>query len=393
MQNILKNFSLPLLGRHMQSRYRRIVAGTYLVLMLSSMGDGPLAAEPNLPPVTNGLPQVLRVSGDLQLGGRVVVYLSGLRDWELAGHSAQKLLLFLQGRPCGGDFPEAVDVEGGSIEYHLAITPENREVWTDLLRRPSLSRRIKVSVGPEGTAPFPTLIVGANSAWLTIIPPRAGLLSTLVVGITLGTLLMLAKNTDLIRDSGFSKTPARMKPFSLARTQMAFWFYLIFAGYVVLWLITGDLNTVTDTLLGLMGISAGTAVGGALIDHQKRASVLERLAAATRTDLSSTAGTGGSAGAQAPPISATLPVEPQLVIQLEEQLDTGFSRGFLRDILSGRGGISLNRFQIFAWTLALGMIFISSIYTTLRMPDFSPTLLGLMGISAGTYLGFKTPDK
>jgi hypothetical protein len=27
------------------------------------------------------------------------------------------------------------------------------------------------------------------------------------------------------------------------------------------------------------------------------------------------------------------------------------------------------------------------------MPEFSTTLLGLMGISSGTYLGFKLPEK
>jgi hypothetical protein len=26
------------------------------------------------------------------------------------------------------------------------------------------------------------------------------------------------------------------------------------------------------------------------------------------------------------------------------------------------------------------------------MPQFNPTLLGLMGISSGTYLGFKVPE-
>jgi hypothetical protein len=44
------------------------------------------------------------------------------------------------------------------------------------------------------------------------------------------------------------------------------------------------------------------------------------------------------------------------------------------------------------WTWVLGIIFISSVYHGLQMPQFNPTLLGLMGISSGTYLGFKVPE-
>jgi hypothetical protein len=37
-------------------------------------------------------------------------------------------------------------------------------------------------------------------------------------------------------------------------------------------------------------------------------------------------------------------------------------------------------------------VFVVAVYNTLAMPDFSATLLGLTGISAGTYVGFKIPD-
>jgi hypothetical protein len=44
------------------------------------------------------------------------------------------------------------------------------------------------------------------------------------------------------------------------------------------------------------------------------------------------------------------------------------------------------------WTVVLGFVFAVAVYQSLAMPDFSATLLGLMGISAGTYVGFKIPD-
>ena len=55
--------------------------------------------------------------------------------------------------------------------------------------------------------------------------------------------------------------------------------------------------------------------------------------------------------------------------------------------------MSIQRFQMFVWTLILGIIFVVSVYKDLSMPEFSGTLLGLMGISSGTYLGFKFPEK
>ena len=74
-------------------------------------------------------------------------------------------------------------------------------------------------------------------------------------------------------------------------------------------------------------------------------------------------------------------------------VSSGESKGFITDVLrDSSGSISLHRFQMFVWTLVLGVIFISSVYKSLSMPQFSATLLGLMGISSGTYLGFQVPE-
>ncbi len=53
--------------------------------------------------------------------------------------------------------------------------------------------------------------------------------------------------------------------------------------------------------------------------------------------------------------------------------------------------MSFHRFQIIVWTLVLGVVFCSEVLTKLAMPSFDSTLLILMGISSGTYLGFKFP--
>jgi hypothetical protein len=181
---------------------------------------------------------------------------------------------------------------------------------------------------------------------------------------------------------------------------MAFWFLLICISYIVIWLITGALDTITSSLLVLMGISAGTALGEAMIDVDKVDSKADEIVTLTAQKQ---AIDQGLSDLQSQPSAA----DPQRLedartrqFQIAQQLGKltaaaapARSRGFVRDILSGGGDYSLHRFQIAVWTIVLGIMFLSSVYNSLTMPDFSPTLLGLMGISSGTYIGFKFPEK
>jgi hypothetical protein len=72
---------------------------------------------------------------------------------------------------------------------------------------------------------------------------------------------------------------------------------------------------------------------------------------------------------------------------------TATSRGLLKDLFCDGDGVSFNRFQIIVWSIVLGIVFINAVHRDLAMPDFDPTLLGLMGLSSGTYVGFKFPEK
>ena len=66
---------------------------------------------------------------------------------------------------------------------------------------------------------------------------------------------------------------------------------------------------------------------------------------------------------------------------------------FLMDLLTDDNGqIAVHRYQIAGWTIVLGIIFVASVIRDLSMPEFNGTLLALMGISSGTYLGFKFPS-
>jgi hypothetical protein len=184
---------------------------------------------------------------------------------------------------------------------------------------------------------------------------------------------------------------------------------------MAIWLVTAALDTITSSLLALMGISAGTALGEALIDTGKdttKANQLQDLTAEKQALDQGIAQTQADLDAIDPssPSATDVANRESLVRQLTEtrtrmnQIDQQLrafnsqqsapaSSGFLRDILSDSSGYSFHRFQIFAWTIVLGIIFVSSVYNNLTMPEFSTTLLGLMGLSAGTYIGFKFPEQ
>jgi len=232
---------------------------------------------------------------------------------------------------------------------------------------------------------------------------------------TLTLLLWLVRKTNIIREPGPPPALGKRRPYNLGRAQMAFWFFLIYASYVAIWLITDALDTITASLLALMGISAGTALGEALIDNGKDTAVtnqlqeftaekqaLEQGITQTQADLDAIDPASATATDQSNRelLNRQLTDSRTRLNQIDQQLRTlnlqnapTASAGFLRDILSDGSGYSFHRFQIFAWTIVLGIIFVSSVYNNLTMPEFSSTLLGLMGLSAGTYIGFKFPEQ
>jgi hypothetical protein len=279
-----------------------------------------------------------------------------------------------------------------------------------------LRHAVSFSVGLENQSPFDTSYEQDNPVLLTVISPKYGITALIIVLVTLVLLFWLARTTNIIREPGPKPIGGKRRPYNLGRTQMAFWFFLVYASYVVIWLITDALDTITPSLLGLMGISAGTALSEALIDSGKdaaTASSLQDLAAEKEALEQSIP----ELQAQIAGIQAKETISPEdlsnrdnLSKQLQDYrtrfaqinqqnkaatpaASAGVSVGFLRDILSDGSGYSFHRFQIFAWTIVLGVIFVSSVYNGLTMPEFSATLLGLMGISSGTYIGFKFPEQ
>jgi len=362
------------------------------------------------------LPKVKSVIGHLELDDIVELNIENLQQWA-EKHDVNKLVPYINGRAIKGNYPEELHVGTGRVIYHLEITPQNKEVWTDLLGAPSGIRRpVTVSAGLENETAFESEHARGNPLPLTVISPVYGVVSLLVIGATLVLLLWLARTTNIIREPGPSPVAGKRRPYNLGRAQMAFWFFLIYASYVSIWLITSALDTITGSLLALMGISAGTALGEAMIDNGKDTAktnqvqdltaekvALEQSMTETQAQMDAaneSASTAVTEQTNRDALNRQLTDSRTRLGQIDQQLrslasqqSATVSKGFLRDILSDSSGYSFHRFQIFAWTIVLGIIFIASVYNSLTMPEFSTTLLGLMGLSAGTYIGFKFPEE
>lgn len=374
----------------------------------------PSQAQQSPTPVAS--PRVMRAIGDVELDDVIEVHISNLEQWA-EKNDVTKLVPYISGRAIRGNYPEELHLERGRIIYHLEITPENKKTWIDLLGEPdSIRRPVTLSVGPEGGSAFDSEYEKDHQVTMTVISPVYGLVALLLIAVTLVLLVWLARNTNIIREPGVCPTPGKRRPYNLGRAQMAFWFFLIYASYVTIWLITGALDTITTSLLALMGISAGTALGEAMIDNGKDTAktnqaqdltaekdALEQSLSQTQTQLEAaneSASTALTDQSNRDALNRQLTDSRTRLGQIDQQLRTlsaqqpaSVSSGFLRDVLSDASGYSFHRFQIFAWTIVLGIIFISSVYNGLTMPEFSPTLLGLMGLSAGTYIGFKFPEQ
>jgi hypothetical protein len=225
------------------------------------------------------------------------------------------------------------------LDPQFVAKVDTKEPWLRLLERPWDGRQVAVSVATEGGSPWPSVAkIGINRLNLWWLACWAALFVLAIV-----LFVKFARSSDIIRDTGPNLAApaggaAPKKAYSLARTQMAVWTFLVAGALAFIFLVTWNENTLSAGILGLIGISFGTTLLAATAD-----------------------------GTQAP--QAT--------------------QGFLTDLLSEGTGPSFHRYQMVLFTAILAAIFVVKTASGLVMPEFDATLLGLMGISSGTYIGFK----
>jgi hypothetical protein len=264
--------------------------------------------------------------------------------------NSSKLLLYINDMPVRDVAPVAFIIDSTQLGLRYFINYEEGvgSVWEKLIltreKGKLFTTRAKLSIGFDNQLPFQTMVTDNNRFKIGLVKQNWFITSIVMLVIFLIALIVIAKRTDLLRSATPPPPQGKHRPYSLARTQMALWFFVIMASWLLLFVVKQSLNTIPDTMMVLMGISAGTGLGAVAIDKKHRGKVRS-------------------------------------------------SRGFMRDILQDENGITIHRFQMVAWTIVLTTVFIWQVAFYLKMPEFNASLLVMMGISSGTYLGYKSEEK
>lgn len=291
------------------------------------------------------------------------------------------------------------DEKALTLTFHLVRNPyddDNRKAWDTLLGQQQQGggyvMKLPVALALGNRLPWTVRTVQPGQPFqLSLVEgSKANWTLAICLGIFLCVYFFLVKNRTALRDGtdGY---------YSLGRSQMAFWGLLVALTFAGLWFLTGTMERIPPQVLILLGISGATGLSAIVIGNSKKdTQTAERQAEVTKLreeqqDLETIKLT---AAASFPPVSeARLGELKSKIAELSLQPAPAQSAGFWQDICDDGNGMSFHRVQVVIWTVILGAIFIRSVAKGISMPEFSETLLMLLGISNGTYLGFKIPEK
>lgn len=352
---------------------------TFFAVSISSS----LAAEGATPLPLQGHYSSCRIVGSLTekagLGDELILKVEKTEYLvQQAEKTNKKITLYLNGMALKGVNPIAVDCAKGEIRFKLKRTEESKEAWGKLLGKPKLfdwTRKVTVGIGFGQEIECPQNL--DKTLDLIIIKKGWAAFWGVFLLIVCRLFMKYAPKSAALRNYGPTS------PYSLALVQMAFWTILILFSYIFLWLVIGEINSIPESILVLLGIAAGTSLGARVIDDNKLNSQLQAL----QKQLE---------GVPTEPVDdATKQQREQLIQQVNglKEKSSFVSVNFIDDILSDANGLSIHRIQIVVWTITFGFIFVAKVWNDLAMPEFNATQLALIGISSGVYLGFKLPEQ
>lgn len=358
------------------------------------------------------------------LGNRLIVQVSNASSLTaLAKAQGEKIILFLNNIPVNGIYAETRNesTNANLLQFYLTRNDASKPAWASLLGHPGLlaalfgqtsdpdtgtgNKRVTVALGLEEDST--SRIITSNTGTIQLFVVNRAFLWVFVVLLVLVALGLFALAAlGMLRDFG-PKPPGLQKPFSLVQVQMAFWFLLGGGAFLFIWMITGVFDSLTTQVLTLMGLGCATALGTHIQNAQKTNPDADKV-----NDLFKQKDTLNDQTSSLAQTTLKVKLDNTLdeltrktrLDDLEKQgkdladqikgLDKKLcdilpsSEGFLNDILTDADGISFHRFQMAAWTVLLGIIFVVEVWRSLAMPAFSDTLMALMGISSGTFVGF-----
>jgi hypothetical protein len=445
---------------------RRHAVVCFILIALGVIRHATAADSPTVPPAPRitgllAVPSGQDASGHVGLNDKLAVVVD-----PAPAHPAGEYVLFLNGSEVQGLAPpHNVPLPNGqrALVFKLVRNSDNDLFWRGVLGSPKGSQvRLAVALGERlepcvSSQPCksPEITIRGNDVNgrpltfdFTVISWPWLAVSVALVAVAVGLVWGRARTSSILRDNLLPQIPPELQTYSLGRWQMAFWFVLVFASFIFLYVLLWDYNTVSPQALALMGISSATALASVAVDAKKespadavnralqalglythddvkrleeelaarkpqeqraQADFATQAAAATRAHHDAAAAPGDASlakAAQDASQGATIAESrlQQLQAEIQDRLNilrayqdkTGpfVSEGWLKDLISDINGPTLHRIQVLLWTLALGLVFIVGVYRYLAMPpDFSTTLLALMGLSGAGYVGFKWPEK
>lgn len=392
------------------------------------LADGPSG------PLISGKDRSKDILSQVGLNGKLWVVLS-----EPLTLSPDKYALFMNGVEVKGLDPavkNTYQAKGGApmdaLVFTLQRNKNNDAFWKDLMGSViGMHVPVVVSLGEksaDGTSTRPTIVgspIAASSFQFEVIGFWRLVAALAAVIAVISLVWGHARTRTTLRDSYLPQIEPSRQTYSLARWQMAFWFTLIFAVFVCLFVVLWDTNTITTQALMLMGISGTTALAAVEIDSIKDSPAdaanrgLQALGLKTYADVqrvqheidsrkAELAGLPSEALPDAHARHGKHPRSPaeerrrQLQIEIQDRdnilrtytakIQPFLTQGWFKDITTDINGAAIHRVQAVCWTLALGAVFVITVYRTLAMPEFNANLLTLMGISSAGYVGFKYPE-
>jgi len=357
-------------------------------------------------------------------------------------HPADQYVLFLNDREVKGLEPAIYTTVSAqrALVFKLVRNADNLSFWKELLGAPT-QPTVPVTVG-LGERPVPCVAGQACKQVDATIKARdpehpaafdfnlidgwALTVAVLAVALVIGAVWGHARTSTTLRDDLLPQLPPSEQSYSLGRWQMAFWFVLIFASFIFLYALLWDYNTVSTQALALMGISGATALASVAIDVKKDSPAdmvnraLQALGLNTYADVLriqqeiearkpqvvaaqkelETQRTRAAAelvqGAEIHLQRLQQEIQDRWIVlrTYEDKVQPFRSQGWWKDLTTDTNGPTVHRIQVLCWTVTLGFVFLIGVYRDLAMPpDFSATLLALMGISSAGYIGFKYPEK
>ncbi|NVM22012.1 MAG: hypothetical protein HWN68_09570 [Desulfobacterales bacterium] len=173
---------------------------------------------------------------------------------------------------------------------------------------------------------------------------------------------------------------------------MTIWTWLIVSGYLYLVFLKGEIFEPEASILWLMGIASTTFLSAKSISKskaEKRISEIEPVIDNIQDQLDN----GKMSPVKKERLNQKLGLLQNELKSLKTPADRTKPWRWADLIVDVQGNVSLHKLQMLIWTILIGGIFTWFCYKDQQFISVPTTLLGLMGISSGTYIGYHIPKK